>query len=97
MIRKPTKTHVICYVLGFAGPLTRHEALQLVQLLQGKPYVQGSHTDYFKPTQRYDKWMGPVARGLVRVAGQKGRFLRYEVTEEGRKLAREYEEWRSAE
>lgn len=98
MMKRPTKTHVICYVLKQAArPMTRLELMRVVHLLQGRgtPFRPGSNTDYFKPNRRYDEWMGPHARGLIRIAGQQRRFLTYELTETGAQHAREYEEWRA--
>lgn len=94
--KKPriTKSHLICYVLGVHGPLSRVEVLRRVHVLEGKPeaaFPPASNHSYFSPRGLGNGGqVSAVHRGLVQVTGKRGNTLLYGNTPAGTALSAQY-------
>lgn len=98
-MKKPTKKHLICYVLKHHGPLTRVEILRRVYALdpRGIQFQATSNTCYFRPNRTSHGGNGSgssvLVQGYVKPCGKRGNTLEYGLTGKGYELANEYERW----
>ncbi len=103
-MKKPTKAHIICYVLDTVNiPMTREDILRRVYTLQpGKVAFQAtSNKSYFAPCEGLyapfgggDERKSVLFKKLIKKSGRNAkRFMLYTLTPKGRKLADEYKHW----
>jgi len=106
-MKRPTKTHLICYVLDQVNiPMTREDILRRVYILQpGKVNFRAtSNKSYFDPCNGpHRSWGMPghrcmdislVVKKLIKKSGRNSkRFMLYALTPKGKKLADEYFAW----
>jgi hypothetical protein len=97
------KAHRICYVLSRAKePLTRNEVMQRVDDMEGKDELEFNSLSsalYWSPTHSMASpatAYSVIVRGLVERVGRKGRGFAYVLTDEGRRLARQYKKLSTA-
>lgn len=68
------KMDLICAVIMAHGPSTRDDILRRVAILEGKPWVQGSNTDYFRSKD---------SAGIIEKRGKSGMKDTWYVTQSG--------------
>lgn len=90
-----TKAHKLCFLIELYGSMTRVEAMRALHAHEGKKpssFDPNTNHEYFSPKKRYDGWMSPAARGLIKVAGKSstGAYI-FRVTAAGKKLGRAYD------
>lgn len=102
VMKKPTKSHFICYVMLCEGaPMLRIDIMRRVHVLEGSELV-------FKPTSNgcyfltegcstmYNKEAAAslIRRGLIVQSGKVGRRITYSLTPAGKAHAEEYIAWK---
>lgn len=92
--KKPSKAHLICFVLSYAGvPLTREETLRRVHILEGKAsaFRPKSNHCYFSPvlSAANGAHNSLICKGLIQTASL-GRNYTYALTWRGKQIAKEY-------
>ena len=88
-----TKAHLICFVLGTQGAMTRDEVMRRVHTLEGKQgaFSPTSNNCYWSPTGHGNGGRSSVVfKGLVEKAGRQDRCFLYRNTPKGDSLCEEY-------
>lgn len=94
---KPTKTHLIAYVMDEAGkPMKRVDILRQVHTMEESEieFKESSNLDYFSANSAMSQSL--LNRGLITITNGRGYSSKealFALTAEGKKVVKEYRKW----